>query len=257
MEIRELPTNQIDIGEFAQRFDYEGDEQEELTASIRTNGVLVPLIVAPEGERYTLVEGHRRLTAARRVGLLTLPCHVLSGDLALSRKIAFVVNICRKDPTPIELAVAVAKAVQDGAASLDELAHGLNRSVDWVKRQVAMMDWPEDVLQLIHAGHLSVAAAANLAQIEDPAYREFLSNHAVNNGATARTTASWLQEWRAGQPAPTAVQADPQSPEPTHPPLMPQAPCLCCGLVHRTDELSHVPLCAPCIQKVRHLAPRG
>jgi ParB family chromosome partitioning protein len=253
MNIRDIPIGLLDVGEYEQRFDYEDVEMEELTASIRRDGVQVPLIVKPAGDRFIVIEGHRRRNAAISAGLTTVPCDVRDADPALSRRVAFVCNMFRKDPSPIELAVAVAKAVQDGQASADELAKGLGRSPDWVKRQLAIMEWPETVLHAIHAGRISVAAAANIAAVGDDNYRDFLLECACNNGATARTTAAWLQEWRAGQPAALAVQAPAVDGAAVAPAMMPQAPCLCCGGVHRTDELSHVPLCAPCIQRVRHL----
>jgi ParB family chromosome partitioning protein len=253
LPLRDIELGLLDVGEHEQRFDYEGPEMDDLVASIRKDGVLVPLIIRPCGERFVVVEGHRRREAAIRAGLVSVPCQVQEGDLALSRRIAFVCNLFRKDPSPVELGVAIARAAADGSASVEELAKGLNRSVDWVKRQVAMMEWPEDVLQAIHGGRLSVAAAANLAAVTDDSYRDFLLGHAVANGATARTTAAWLQQWEAGQPAPVAVTAPPAEGEAHAAPMMPQAPCLCCGGVRRTDELSYVPLCAPCIQRVRHV----
>lgn len=253
MDVRDIDLGLLDVGEHEQRFDYEGPEMEDLVASLRKDGVLVPLIVRSCGERFIVVEGHRRREAAMRAGLVSVPCQVQAGDVALSRRVAFVCNLFRKDPSPVELAVAIARAVSEGQACEEELAKNLNRSVDWVKRQIAMMQWPEDVLHAIHAGTLSVAAAANLAAVGDDAYRAFLLDHATANGATARTTASWLQQWEAGQPAPAAVTAPPLEGDKPAPPMMPQAPCLCCRQIHRSDELSHVPLCAPCIQRVMHL----
>jgi len=254
MDIREIDVALLDVGEHEQRFDYDGDEMDDLVASLRKDGVLVPLIVRNNADRYIVIEGHRRREAAIRASLHTVPCQILSPDPSLCRRVAFVANLFRKDPTPIELGVAIARAVSDGEASVEEMAKGLNRSTDWVRRQVAMMSWPEDVLQAIHAGRISVAAAANLAAVTDDAYRSSLVGYACENGATARTTAAWLQQWEAGQPSAQALLAPPIDGEHHPPPLMPQAPCLSCGVLRRTDELSHVPLCAPCIQRVMHLS---
>ncbi len=256
-EFREIAVRLLDKGEHENRFDYEGPEMEELVASVRLDGVLVPLIVRPVGDRFVVIEGHRRREAALRVGLDAVPCQVQSGDAGLAKRTAFLGNIVRKDLTPVELAVAVAKAVQDGEASVEEFARSMHRSVDWVRRQVALLDWPEDVLQAIHGGSLSVAAAANLAGVGDDAYRGFLLENAVANGATARTTAAWLQAWRATLPVELAVQQPAVAGAAGPGPVIPQAPCLCCGDMLRTDELSHVPLCARCIPRVRRLGEGG
>ena len=148
--------------------------------------------------------------------------------------------------------MSIAKATEEGEHSVGEVAEGLRRSVDWVRRQLAMLSWPEDVLQAVHRGTLSVAAAANLAPITEDAYRGYLLECAENNGATARTTAAWLQAWEAALPPAKAIEQAAEAGVVAKP-LYPQAPCLCCGDVKRADELSHVPLCFRCIQRVRHL----
>lgn len=253
METKEIPLRLLDVGSHEQRFGYDDEEQNQLTASLRTEGILIPLIIRPQGDRYVIVDGHRRRQAAEALGLESLPCQIQTSDAAAATRASFIANFLRKDPTPIELAVAITKAIESGSDSEEAIAATLKRSVDWVKRQAALLQWPEDVLQAIHHGQLSIAAASNLAMVEDTAYRSYLLENAIQNGATARTTAAWLQAWRASQPLETALAAEP-APAPNAPrPMLPQAPCLCCGQVHRTDELSHVPLCGPCIQRVRHL----
>jgi ParB family chromosome partitioning protein len=253
MEVRPIPIDLIRVGAHEQRFDYADQAQEDLVASIRANGIMVPLIVQPLEDEFILIDGHRRRQAALQIGLPELPCFIQTSDTAVASRTAFVANFLRKDPTPIELAAAVAKASEMGEDAEREIARALHRSVDWVRRQIAMLQWPEDVLAAIHAGTLSVAAASNLALIPDDNYRAFLLDHATSNGATARTTAAWLQEFQANRPPQVAVTAEPIPGQPAPQPIIPTSPCLCCGIPHRTDELSHVPLCAACITQVRRL----
>ena len=252
-EVRDIPVDQIGLGDFQQRFDLLPDSLDDLCGSIRRLGILVPLMVRGTGKGLVLVAGHRRLAAARRIGLATVPCVLRDETEARSMEVSYAENLFRLDPTAVELAVSIKKAVASGEVQVTEIADGLGRTTDWVRRQLAMLEWPEDVLEQIHAGHISVAAAANLALVRDDAYRAFLLECAVCNGATARTTAAWLQAWEAAMPMSQAVEQPPVEGQERARPMVPQAPCLCCSNVFRTDELSHVPLCAPCILKVRHL----
>ena len=252
-QIQELPLRLLDDTDYHQRFELDPDRLAELAGSIAKLGLLVPLIVRPHGERYELIAGRRRKAALLRLGRDTAPCVVLDTPEAIARQSAIADNLIREEPTPIETAVAIARAIQAGDALIPDVAAAMHRSPDWVRRQIALLDWPEDVQQAIHAGKLSVAAAANLACVEEPVYRVYLLHNAVDNGATARTTAAWLQAWRAALPYEKAVLEPPVPGTAAHQPLLPQAPCLCCGQVFRTDELSHIPLCAPCIQRVRRL----
>lgn len=253
VEVREIPIGLIDVGPYAQRFEIDLEALDGLCGSIRRLGILVPLIVRAQGDRFELVAGHRRFAAAQRVQLSAVPCIVRAGEVAAAKEAAFAENLFREDPTPVELAVAIQKAVVGGEADVQAVADGLRRSTDWVRQQLAMLEWPDDVLEVVHRGRLSVSAAANLAMIEEDSYRAFLLENATANGATARTTAAWLQAWRAALPVKQALAQPPvDGPAPAQP-MVPQAPCLCCGQVHRTDELSHVPLCSPCITRVRRL----
>ena len=174
--------------------------------------------------------------------------------MCIRDRIGALRNVLRLEP-----ANATAKSLLDQAEKKlasekeEEIARTLHRSLDWVRRQLAMLDWPDDVLAAIHTGRLSIAAASNLAPVTDDTYRAFLLDHAVNNGATARTTAAWLQQWLASRPPAEAVAAAPLPAPDTPRPPAPQTPCFGCGRVHRTDELSHLPLCVPCINRLNAL----
>jgi ParB family chromosome partitioning protein len=252
-QIQEIPLALIDETNYHQRFALDEDRLAELAGSIATLGLLVPLIVQPHGDRYNLIAGRRRKAALLKLGRDTAPCCTLDTSEAGARQAALADNLIREEPTPIETAVAIARAVESGEAALHDIAQAMHRSDDWVRRQLALLEWPEDVQHALHDGHLSVAAAANLAMVEEPAYRSYLLENALANGATARTTAAWLQAWRAAIPYEKALEQPPVPPTATAQPMVPQAPCIVCGNIFRTDELSHVPVCAKDIQRLRRL----
>ena len=134
--------------------------------------------------------------------------------------------------------------------SIEQMAAGFGRSGDWVRRQIGICGWPEDVLEGVHTGKLSIAAASNLAVITEDHYRRMLVGQAVENGATARTTAAWLQAWRAMLPLEVAVEQPPVDGGQAVVPMVPQGPCLVCHNVYRVDELSHVPVCMHCVKVI-------
>ncbi|GAH73034.1 unnamed protein product, partial [marine sediment metagenome] len=168
-------------------------------------------------------------------------------------EVSFAENLFRKDLSPIELAAAIKDCLDQKTLTVDELAAGLHRSCHWVQAQVSLLDWPADVLEVIHHGKISIAAASNLAAVHDNIYREFLVRQAVENGATARATAAWLQAWRSMAPAEEAITREPAAAGESVQPAVPQAPCIVCANVFRTDELSHVPVCVHCIHTIRDI----
>lgn len=256
-EITEIPIGKIKTGEHEQRIELDGEEIDALASSIARLGLLYPLLVSPDGEEYILIEGHRRLAACRQMGMEKVRCMIqVTGSHGIA-EIAFAGNFFHKDLSPVELAGAMKDCLKKGAMSIKEMALGFHRSEHWVQKMIAVADWPGEILEAIHEGAMSVSAAANLAMVSEGTYRSFLLRSAVEQGATARTTAAWLQAFQEMQPAEEAVTAEPVGGRPVPQPAVPQAPCLCCGQVYLVNEMSHVPVCGGCIQLIRHAGPSG
>jgi len=251
-KIMSVPIEKIKVGDYAQRLEVEDEGIEGLAASILRIGIVVPLSVCRKNGEYHLVAGHRRYVAAGRAGLAEVPCIIVDSEQEKSSEVAFAENFFRKDLSPLELASALGDCLKNKIQTADELARGFHRSTEWVRRMVAILDWPGDVLEAIHGEKVSVAAAHNLALVDDDAYRAFLVRNAVDSGATARTTAAWLQAWRSMQPMEVAVQTEPVSGRAVSIPAVPQAAFLAVGEVLRTDELSHVPIFDGCIRAIRN-----
>ncbi|MBA7611091.1 Nucleoid occlusion protein [subsurface metagenome] len=253
-EVKNIPVEKINVGNHALRLAAEDEGIDDLAASIHRIGIIVPLVVCPEGDSFILVAGHRRLAAAKQLGLSEVPCCVREAKGADGVEVSFAENLFRLDLSPVELAAGIKDVLDKETMDMVTLAKVLHRSAHWVNAQLQLLSWPADILGAIHAGWLSVSAASNLALITDETYRDFLLRNAHDSGATARTTAAWLQAFQSMQPPEVAVQAAPVDGQVRTTPMVPQAPCLSCGEVHRTDELSHVPLCAPCIRAIRDAA---
>lgn len=243
----------IKVGENALRRVGNDESLADLVASIRRVGVLVPVVVAAEDEGYVLVFGHRRVRAAEIAGLDMVPVVVRECEQAERTEVAFAENLFRQDMSPVETGAAMKDVLQAERMSVDELAGAVHRSVDWVRKMVAMCDWPTDVLLGVHEGWLSAAAGSNLALVTEDEYRAFLVRTARENGATARITAAWLQAWRSMQPVDVAIAAPPVDGVVPIAPLVPQLPCIVCEQVMRMDAMSHVPVCPGCVGVLREV----
>jgi ParB family chromosome partitioning protein len=250
MRIEEIQVGKITDKEHNQRFEANEEDLSGLVSSISSDGLIEPIGVKEFEDGFAVVFGHKRLEACKRAGLEKVPCVLLEGNESQMRKLTFVENFFRSDLSPVELAVAIADEVKEERMTIQQLAFGFKKSVDWVRRQLAICGWPEEVLEGIHVGKISVAAASNLACITEDHYRQMLVRTACDNGVTARTTAAWLQAWRSMLPPAEAVKAEPVDGDAPATAMVPQAPCLVCHNVYRTDELCHVPLCSHCIKQL-------
>jgi len=251
LEIQEIPVGKIEVGDYEQRLEIKNESIDGLAASIGRVGVLAPLIVRKQGDSFSLVAGHRRLLAAIRVGLSTVPCLLEDGGQDLAAEKAFAENFFREDLSLVELACALKDCIDDDVLTVQELAAGFHRSVRWVRDMIAIVTWPEDVQQAVHLKQLSLAAAANLALVKDATYRDYLLETAVTAGATARVTAAWLQGWREMRPPEEAVEMEPVSSGAVSRPDVPQAPCFQCNRIFPMDQMSYVPFCGDCVQIIR------
>lgn len=148
----------------------------ELAASIRSIGVLEPLLVTPAADGFAVVAGHRRLAAARKAGLEMVPC-VIREMSEVDRVVAMVVeNEQRSDLSPIEAADGYFRLIDMGVTQ-KELAKRVGRSAKHVGSRLALLELPRTVRTQIHAGRLSLTAAAALLElVDDPGLIEEIAS---------------------------------------------------------------------------------
>lgn len=249
--IIDIPVEKLNDMAHAVREQIKPDDVNGLTNSIARLGILSPLVVEKDGDKYNIVSGHRRLRAAVLANLKTVPCIIKDVSVSEVKEMVFAENFFRADLSPVEQAAAIKDVIDTGAMTVEQVAAGFHRTEHWVGRQVGLLSWPDDVLGAVHTGVLSVAAASNLALITDDNYRGFLLRNANESGCTARVSASWLQAWRSMEPPEVAIEKEPGPAGPAVIPAVPQAPCICCAEIKRTDSLSSVLMCATCINAVR------
>ncbi len=199
-EAKLLPLDMINEPPHQLRLSFDADALRALADDMAVRGLLQRIRVhpAPDTGRFTICVGHRRYLAARLIHWHTIPadvtppCHDCSGDAASE-------NLNRSDLTPLEEALFLQRLYQRDGDTI-ALAHITRRSVPWVEARLALLTYPEDLKHAIHTEHLPLAVAALLAQIDHDPYRQHLLRDALDNGASARTVAVWVQHYHANAP---------------------------------------------------------
>ena len=253
-ELVEIPIARINTSMHSVRAEISAEDVNGLTSSISRIGIVCPIVVQVDGDGFVVVFGHRRFRAAQLANLKMIPCIIRDDSVTQIKEISFAENFFRADLSPVEQAAAIKDVIDTGAMTMEQVASGFHRSEHWVVRQVALLDWPSDVLAAVHDGWISVAAASNLALVAEDTYRSFLLRNAEESGVTARVSASWLQAWRSMAPPEEAVQQEPVEDGRSVIPAVPQAPCICCAQIQRTDGLASVLVCGSCINAFRAAA---
>lgn len=256
-KVENIPIEKLRVGGYEVRQKTDSPELDNLCASIRRVGIIVPLVVAPAGDHFVIICGHRRYAAAVRIGLTSLPCNIRKDEEAIASEISIAENLFRKNLSPVEQACSIKDIIDQGIMNIENLAKAMHMSETWVRRQVSILRWPADVLEAIHNEKISVTAASNLALITDNNYRTFLVRNAVEHGATARTTAAWLQAWQAALPPTEALKVPPVAETTRHTAPLPEAACIVCAEVQRSDALAMVLVCTRCLNEIRAAVSNG
>jgi ParB family chromosome partitioning protein len=140
---------------------------EELAESIRSKGVLLPLIVRRVSEGYVLVAGERRWRAAQKAGLRELPVMVREVTEKEAFEIALIENIQREDLNPIEEAEAYKRLIEEHGLTQEELAARVGKDRSTVANALRLLRLPDPIKQAIVAGQLSMGHARALLAIAD------------------------------------------------------------------------------------------
>jgi len=161
---------------------------EELAESIRSVGVVQPVVVRRRGDRFELVAGERRWRAARLAGLETIPVIIRNAGDAESLELALIENLSREDLNPIDTARAYAMLQEDFGATQEELAGKLGRSRSAVANTLRLLDLPDEVQGLIEKSKLSEGHGRALLAISDRLRQKRLAVRIAKRGLSVRQT---------------------------------------------------------------------
>jgi ParB family chromosome partitioning protein len=208
-ELIELPLDAIHSNPRQPRRRFEPEATTGLASSLRTQGVLQPVVVRPRpAGGYELIAGERRWRAAREAGLQTLPALVRETDDRDTLLLALVENVAREDLSPVEEARAYAVLVDEFGLSLGDVAERVGRSKAGVSNRLRLLELPEEVLWMLARGELTEGHARAVLAVPDDAGRLSLARRAARDGLTVRSTERAAQESGARR-RPRATPVDP------------------------------------------------
>lgn len=165
-ELRHISVEAIDRNPFQPRRSFDAEGIEELAGSIREHGLLQPLLVRALGDRFQLVAGERRLQAARKAGLMQLPCRVVDVVDKTACEFALEENLKRRDLNDIEKAIAFREYLRHFQCTIEELAKQLSMSRSALSNTLRLLDLPETIQNAVVAGKLSTGHARALLSLE-------------------------------------------------------------------------------------------
>ena len=208
----ELDIDRIQRGKYQPRQNFDQESLQELADSIRSQGIVQPVVVRPEGDHFELVAGERRWRAAQLAGLQKVPAVIRELDAKSAAAIALIENIQREDLNPLEQAQAFLRLIEEFDLTHQQVADSVGRSRAAVSNLLRLLDLAEPVKQQVNKGLLDMGhARALLALIRHDQIE--VARLVVNRGLSVRETELLVKktlaiQTGAGKSQPAAVDPD-------------------------------------------------
>jgi len=185
----QIDINSIEANPFQPRLRFDNQSLEELAASIRQLGIVVPLTVRETGEgRYQLIAGERRLRAARMAGLTHVPAYIRTADDTAMLEMALVENIQREDLDAIEVAITYQRLIEECSLTQEQLSDRVGKQRSTVANYMRLLRLPAEIQLGIRNRNLSMGHARTLVNIEDPAKQIKVFYHIIEEDLSVRAT---------------------------------------------------------------------
>ena len=180
-----LPVRLIDPNREQPRRSFDEQALADLAQSIRAVGVLQPIIVAPNGDRFTIIAGERRYRASRLAELEEIPAIVRDWDEQTRLEAALIENLQRDDLNPIEEAMGVRRLMDEAGLTQEKVAERLGKSRPAVANLLRLLTLPDMVRQMLVDGKLSAGHARALVTVDRKRQIQ-LANLTVQQGWSVR-----------------------------------------------------------------------
>jgi len=209
-ELAHVPVEQIHANPKQPRKRFEHETTAGLAESIRTNGIVQPVVLRPRLEGgYELIAGERRWRAAREAGLATVPALIRAADDRETLLLGLVENVAREDLSPVEEARGYALLLDEFELSLGEVSERVGRSKPAISNKVRLLELPDDVLAMVERSELSEGHARAVLAVPDQTERRKLARKIVAQGMSVRA-AERAARWSGARTKPrTKSPVDP------------------------------------------------
>lgn len=199
-ELREIAIDLIRRGPWQPRTHFDEASLNELAESIRSQGVVQPIVVRAIGQgRYEIIAGERRWRASQLAGLHEIPAVVREVEDRAAIAIALIENIQREDLNPLEEARALDRLIKEFELTHEQCAEAVGRSRAAVSNLLRLLDLEDAVKTLVEQGELEMGHARALLALSGNRQRE-AARQVVNRGLTVRATEGLVKSLQ--RPAP-------------------------------------------------------
>lgn len=209
-ELKELPVELLQRGQYQPRVDMRQDSLEQLADSIKAQGIVQPIVVRPvdsrgDVQRYEIIAGERRWRAAQLAGLATIPSVIRDVPDESAIAMALIENIQREDLNPLEEARALDRLIREFDLTHAEAAKAVGRSRAAVSNLLRLQDLSAKVKPLLEDRQIEMGHARALLALSNAAEQYRAARKVVKNELSVRETEKLIKRMLAGGKGKTGV----------------------------------------------------
>ena len=187
--VEQIPIEMIGANPFQPRTRFDDSSLKELTESIRSSGIIQPVILRKAGtDSYELIAGERRLRAAKLAGLDAVPAILREVDDTRMMEMALIENIQREDLNPIDEAKAYQALIQKVGLTHDQISERVGKQRSSITNALRLLGLPPEVMDMVSRGTLSAGHARALLALETPGDQLSTSRYVASKGFSVRRT---------------------------------------------------------------------
>ena len=187
-EIRQIDIELIERNENQPRSEFDNKTLEGLAKSIEEIGVIQPIVIKPNGDKYMIIAGERRYRASKLAGLKKIPAIIKNIEEIDADKIALIENIQREDLNPLDEAISYKNLMEKYELTQDEMAKGVGKSRSYIANTVRLLNLDERVMEFLREGRLTVGHCKLLLSIKDKDKQYEKAKKIIDQGETIRET---------------------------------------------------------------------
>ncbi len=207
----EVAVHQIEPSPYQARREVEPEHLRELAESIRSEGLLQPIVVRKTGDKYQLIAGERRWRAFQLLKIKTIPARIVEASNASSAALGLIENLQREGLNPIEEAHGYASLIRDFDLTQETAAERVGKGRATVANSLRLLSLESDLQGYVAKNLLSVGHAKVLLGIADVAQRTMLGRRIIEEGLSVRATEKLAGNVKAATPAAGAARIAPKS----------------------------------------------
>ena len=213
-EMAEIRLSDIVPNPTQPRTEFDEEALEELADSIKQLGLIQPITVKRDGEKYIIISGERRWRASERAGLESIPAYIREVDDTTLHAMALVENIQREDLNAIEISLGMQRLIEECGLTQEALAERLGKKRSTVANYLRLLNLPEEVQFAIKGGIISMGHAKAIASAESKAKQLSWLKRCIKSNLSVRQLEELVRlssEKRAKSSTPTIDEEYPES----------------------------------------------